>query len=84
MLIRRVEPVYPRLAIQTRREGVVQLHAIVGIDGTIQSLQVLSGDPFLVQSAKEAVLQWRYKPTYLNGQAVEVDTTITVTYTLTR
>ena len=83
MLIRRVEPIYPRLAIQTRREGVVQLHAIVGTDGTIQSLQVLSGDPFLVPSAKEAVLQWRYKPTYLNGQAVEVDTTIIVTYTLT-
>lgn len=84
MLIRRVEPIYPTLARQTRREGVVQLHAIIGTDGTIQLLQVVSGDIMFIQSAKDAVLQWRYKPTYLNGQAVEVDTTITVTYTLAR
>jgi protein TonB len=60
----------------------VELHAIIGTDGTIQSLEVLSGDIMFIQSAKEAVLQWRYKPTYLNGQPVEVDTTISVVYTL--
>jgi TonB family protein len=82
MLTRRIEPIYPTLAKQTRREGRVELHAIIGTDGTIQALQVISGDVLFEQSAKDAVLQWRYKPTYLNNQAVEVDTTITVIYTL--
>jgi TonB family protein len=82
MLTRRIEPVYPMLARQTRREGRVELHAIIGTDGTIQALQVVSGDVLFYESAKDAVLQWRYKPTYLNNRAVEVDTTITVIYTL--
>jgi periplasmic protein TonB len=82
MLMRRIEPVYPTLAKQTRREGRVELHAIIGTDGTIQALQVISGDVLFYQSAKDAVLQWRYKPTYLNHLPVEVDTTITVIYTL--
>ncbi len=80
MLIRRVEPVYPSLAIQTHREGRVELRAIIATDGTIQSLQVVSGDPLFLMSAREAVEQWRYRPTYLNGQAVEIDTFITVVY----
>lgn len=82
MLTRRIEPIYPKIAVQTRREGRVELHAIIGTDGTIQALQVVSGDVWFYQSAKDAVLQWRYKPTYLNNQPVEVDTTITVIYTL--
>ena len=82
MLLHRVEPVYPRLAIQIHREGRVELRATIGTDGNIQSLQVVSGDPFFLQSAKEAVLQWHYRPTILNGQAVEVDTYITVVYIL--
>jgi protein TonB len=82
MLTRRIEPIYPRLAIQTRREGRVELHAIIGTDGTIQALEVVSGDVLFYQSAKDAVAQWRYKPTYLNSRPVEVDTTITVIYTL--
>jgi protein TonB len=82
MLIRRVEPVYPALAKQTHREGRVELHAIIGADGTIQSLQVVSGDPLFLISAREAVQQWKYKPTYLNGQPVEIDTFITVVYTM--
>lgn len=81
-LIVRVEPDYPKLAIQIRREGRVELHAIIGTDGTIQSLEVISGDPFFMQSALSAVRQWRYRPTILNGQAIEVDTHITVIYTL--
>jgi len=80
MLIHRVEPVYPALAKQTHREGRVELRAIIGTDGTIQSLQVVSGDPLFLMSAREAVEQWRYRPTYLNGQAVEIDTFITVVY----
>jgi protein TonB len=79
-LLYRVEPVYPFLAKQTRRGGRVELHAIIATDGTIQSLQVVSGDQWFYQSALEAVQQWRYRPTILNGQPVEVDTTITVIY----
>jgi periplasmic protein TonB len=82
MLIHRVEPIYPRLAIQTRREGSVELHAVISTEGSIQSLEVLSGEPLLIQSALAAVREWRYRPTILDGQPVEVDTHITVVYTL--
>jgi periplasmic protein TonB len=82
MLTRRVEPVYPALAIQTHREGQVVLHAIISTDGSIQSLQVVSGDPLFLRSAQDAVTQWHYRPTILNGQPVEIDTYITVIYTL--
>jgi protein TonB len=82
MLIHRVEPVYPPLARQIHREGQVELHAIISTDGTIQSLQVVSGDALFLRSAQDAVSQWRYRPTVLNGQPVEIDTYITVIYTL--
>jgi TonB family protein len=82
MLQHRVEPIYPTLAIQIRREGRVELRATIGTDGSIQSVQVVSGDPLFLRSALDAVQQWHYKPTYLNGQAMEVDTYITVVYTL--
>ena len=82
MLIRRVEPVYPPLAIQIHREGRVELRAIIATDGTIRSLEIVSGDPIFYQSALEAVRQWHYKPTILNGQPVEIDTHITVIYTV--
>jgi protein TonB len=82
MLMRRVEPIYPALARQIRKSGRVELRALIATDGTIQSLQVVSGDPLFVQSALDAVGQWRYKPTLLNGQPVEIDTFITVIYTL--
>ena len=81
-LIYRVEPAYPRLAIQIHREGRVELRAIISTEGTIESLEVLSGDPFFIQSALSAVRQWRYRPTILNGRPIEVDTHITVIYTL--
>jgi protein TonB len=84
MLIRRIEPVYPPLARQIRREGRVELHAIISTDGTIESLEVLSGDPLFLASALAAVREWRYRPTILDGQPVEVDTHITVVYTLAR
>ncbi len=82
LLTRRIEPVYPALARQLHRSGRVELRAIIGTDGTVQSLQVVSGDPLFIISAREAVLQWRYQPTYLNGEPVEIDTFITVIYTL--
>lgn len=82
MLIRRVDPSYPALMRNLRRSGKVELRAIISVDGTIQSLQVISGDPGFYQSALEAVGQWRYRPTILNGTAVEVETVITVVYTL--
>jgi len=82
MLVYRVDPVYPPLARQLHREGRVELRAIIGTDGTIQSLQIVSGDPLFLISAREAVQQWRYRPTILNGQPVEIDTSITVVYTL--
>jgi protein TonB len=84
MLIHRIEPIFPTLARQTGREGRVELHALIGPDGAVRSLQVLEGDPMFHQSALDAVRQWRYKPTLLNGRAVEVDTHITVIYKLYR
>ena len=81
-LINRIQPDYPKLAIQIRREGRVELHAIIATDGTIESLEVISGDPFFLQSTLVAVRQWRYRPTILNGRPIEVDTHITVIYTL--
>jgi protein TonB len=82
MLIQRVEPKYPPLARQIHREGHVELHAVIATDGTIQSLQVVSGDSLFLQSALNAVSQWRYRPTVLDGQPVEIETYITVIYTL--
>jgi protein TonB len=82
MLIHRIEPVYPILAKQTHRSGRVELRAIIGTDGTIQSLHIVSGDPLFYESAREAVSQWRYRPTVLNGEPVEIDTFITVIYNI--
>jgi protein TonB len=74
--------VYPPLARQTRISGTVRLHAIIAKDGTVQQLEVLSGHPLLVQAALDAVRQWRYQPTLLNGEPVEVDTTVDVIFSL--
>jgi periplasmic protein TonB len=82
MLTHRVEPIYPPLAKQIHHEGRVELRAIIATDGTIQSLQVVSGDALFLESALDAVGQWRYHPTILNGQPVEIDTYITVIYSL--
>jgi protein TonB len=82
--IRRVEPAYPILPKQLGRSGHVELRAVIATDGTIQSLQVVSGDPLFYKSALEAVRQWRYRPTVLNGEPVEIDTFITVIYNIDR
>jgi protein TonB len=82
MLIERIEPAYPPLARQIRRNGRVELHAIISTDGRIESLEVVSGDVLFYQSAIDAVRRWRYRPTVLNGLPVKVDTYITVLYTM--
>jgi len=81
-LIKKVTPAYPPLAKQARISGTVQFTALIGADGSIQSLQLVSGHPLLVESAQEAVKQWMYKPTLLNGNPVEVITQIDVNFTL--
>jgi protein TonB len=83
-LTHQVTPVYPPLARQARVEGTVQLQAIISRDGRIQDLRVTSGHPLLIQAAVDAVRQWVYQPTTLNGSPVEVLTTIDVYFTLSR
>ena len=83
LLIKRVEPAYPPLAKSARVQGDVILSAIIDANGQITNLQLVSGHPMLVPAAITAVRQWRYKPYLLNGQPVEVETTITVIFTLT-
>lgn len=77
------KPTYPLLAKQMRIQGAVVMEAIISKDGTVQSVQLQRGHPLLVQAAMDAVRQWRYRPTLLNGQSVEVLTTITVNFMLT-
>jgi periplasmic protein TonB len=81
-IITQTKPAYPPLARQARIQGVVVLHAIIDKEGKVAQLEAVSGHPLLVQSALDAVKQWRYKPTQLNGEPVEVDTTIQVTFTM--
>jgi len=80
--IHMVQPQYPPLARQARIQGTVVLEAVIGKDGTIQNLHVVSGHPMLTNAALDAVKEWRYKPYYLNGEPVEVVTTINVNFTL--
>jgi protein TonB len=82
LLLHKVQPPYPTLAKAARIEGSVILKAIIDREGNIQDLQLVSGHPMLVPAAIEAVRQWRYKPYLLNGQPVEVETTITVIFSL--
>ena len=81
-LIRRVEPAYPSLARSARIQGQVVLSAVIGKNGAIENLRVLSGHPMLVGAAVDAVRQWRYRPYILNGDAIEVETQITVNFHL--
>ena len=82
LLIKKVQPAYPPLARQARIQGSVMLQAEISKDGAIQNLRLISGHPMLAPAAIEAVKQWRYKPYYLNGEPVEVETQITVNFTL--
>ena len=81
--IKNVNPTYPQMAKIARVQGPVVLAAVIGKDGTIQNLHVLStASPLLNQAAIDAVKEWRYRPYILNGEPVEVDTQITVNFTL--
>jgi len=83
-LIYRVEPVYPPLAIASRVQGTVMLHIEVNEMGVVESVEVVSGHTLLIKAAVQAVKQWRYKPTILNGEPVPVSATVTVNFNLSR
>jgi len=82
MILKKTPPVYPQLAKSARVSGVVHLAAIISKDGTIQELHSLGGPALLIQAAMDAVKQWVYRPTMLNGEPVQVETTIDVNFTL--
>jgi periplasmic protein TonB len=82
MVLHKVQPTYPPLARTARVQGSVLLAAVIGKDGAIQNLHVISGHPLLTQAALDAVRQWKYRPYILNGEPVEVDTQVTVNFTL--
>jgi periplasmic protein TonB len=81
-LIRQVQPVYPQIAKTAHVSGTVRLHAVISKDGSIQELEYVSGPALLMRAAMDAVHEWKYQPTLLNGEPVEVDTTIDVVFTL--
>jgi protein TonB len=83
-LIKKVTPIYPQLAQVARTQGTVRFTALIGKDGRIRNLELVSGPPALVPAAGDAVKQWVYRPTLLNGEPVEVITQIDVTFTLNR
>lgn len=76
----KVQPQYPQEARDNRIQGTVRLHVVLSTAGKVQQLEVVSGDPILAKAALEAVRQWEYKPTLLNGEPVEVDTTVDVVF----
>ncbi len=82
MLIRKVEPKYPPIAISARIQGPVVLAAAISRAGTIENLRLVSGHPMLVGAALDAVKQWLYRPYILNGDVIEVETQITVNFVL--
>jgi protein TonB len=82
-LTHKVQPTYPALARSARIQGVVVLQAMISQQGTIENLKVLSGHPMLAPAAIAAVRQWRYRPYVLNNEPVEVETQITVNFSLT-
>jgi protein TonB len=81
-VLKRVEPIYPPLAKQMRVAGTVELQGVIGVDGQIRELKVMNGHPLLARAALDAVSQWVYAPTRLNGDLVEVITTISITFHL--
>ena len=81
-IISKITPDYPPLAKMARIQGTVKLEAVISKDGTIQELKVISGHPLLVKAAVSAVQQWRYRPTLLSGEPVEVQTEVDVIFTL--
>jgi len=82
LIVQKTIPVYPLIAKAARIEGTVILQATISATGTIENLRVVSGHPMLQQAAMDAVRNWRYRPYLLNGQPVEVETTVNVIFTL--
>lgn len=83
-LIAKVDPVYPVAAREKRIEGAVRLDAVIGKDGRVKKVSTISGNPVLVEAAKGAVVQWVYRPTLLNGEAIEVATEVCVPFVLSK
>jgi protein TonB len=83
-LLRRVDPRYSPAAIAVRAQGDVQLQAIISRQGTVEQLHAISGHPFLIPLAIDAVRQWRYRPFLLNGEPIEVETTVVVHFRLSQ
>ena len=84
LLIKKVQPTYPPAAIRMHLEGSVQLLATIGKTGNITGVKVQGGEPLLAQAALDAVKQWKYKPYYLNGDPVEIQTQVTINFKLPR
>src|SRR5579859_6015024 len=84
LLQKRVEPLYPMIALRSRIQGTVQLHAVISKEGRIENLQLIEGHPMLVEAAINAVRQWQYKPYMLSGEPVEVETTVSVNFHIDR
>jgi protein TonB len=82
MILKKVQPVYPQQALSMHVQGAVQLQATIAKDGAIKNVKVLKGDGLLARAAVDAVRQWKYKPYYLNGEPVEIQTEITVNFKL--
>ena len=82
LLIHKVKPLYPEIAREARVQGPVVLRAVIAKDGTVQQLQLVYGNPMLVASAIDAVKEWRFRPYRLDGQPVEIETTITINFHL--
>ena len=83
-LLHRTEPLYPSPAKQMGMQGSVLIKAIIGKDGRIERTEVVSGQPLFAHAALDAVRQWRYRPYFLNGVPIEVETQITVNFVLQR
>ena len=81
-LLHQVRPSYPPLAKQAHVQGIVILEATIAKDGSVRDARIVSGHPLLTNAAKDAVEQWKYKPFILNGEPIEVITTVTVTFSL--
>jgi protein TonB len=81
-LVRRVEPEYPERALAEHVQGPVTLDVRIGQDGTVQAIKILSGEPQLAEAATAAVRQWKFKPHIVDGRAVEMETQLTLTFTL--
>ena len=84
LLLKKVPPAYPSMALQLRKEGTVELLATISKQGVITNVKVISGDAMLARPAADAVRQWKYRPYLLNGEPVEIQTQITIKFKVPR